>query len=179
MTCVLPSRLCVMSAILALLSVTGLAGCVDSAAPLLTDAQPLLGERLSLMLYALRDGAAHEPTAATFAWRAGRYMLISGGGPGIRDFTLHRFDGQDLIVQSAKPAFPAEYAIARKLADGTYLVFPVDEHDADQAIRGQFCAREPAIACRVATREAVLALARATAAKPHSTGGLAVLLAEH
>jgi hypothetical protein len=129
-------------------------------------------------LYALREGAAHEPVAETFRWRKGRYIRI-GGTPatGIGDFTLHDFEGADLIVQSIRSGLPAEYAIARKLADATFLLVAIDENDADESTRGKFCGKQPGVSCRVTTRDAVLAFARATAAKQHSTGGLAVLMA--
>jgi hypothetical protein len=154
-----------------------LAGCIDSATPILTDAQPFLGEAPHLQFYALHDGAAHEPTDQTFRWQDGRYVAQSGASNDIGDFTLHAFEGADLLVQSIRSSLPAEYAIARKLADGTYLVFYVDETDADDATRRKFCSTENGAACRVSSREAVLALARATAAKPHADGGLAVLIA--
>ncbi len=78
-------------------------------------------------------------------------------------------------MQSLRRGHPAEYGIARKLADGTYLLFAVDEDDADEATRAKFCDKGAGTACRVATREAVLAFARASAAKPHPAGGLALL----
>lgn len=121
--------------------------------------------------------AAHEPDTETFVWRNDRYRPIRGAASDIHDFTLHGFEGADLIVQSLRPGHPAEYGIARKLADATYLLFAVDETDADAATRDKYCGKEPGAACRVATREAVFAFARASAAKPHSTGGLAVLMA--
>jgi hypothetical protein len=165
--------------ILAVTSVAMLAGCIDSAKPLLTGAEPLLGERPRLQFYVLRDGAAHEPTAETFRWSDGRYVPVNGNAKDIGAFTLHAFEGMDLIVQSARPGHPAEYAIARKIADGTYFLMAVDETDADDATRRQYCGGEAFAACRVLTREAVEAFARATAAKPHASGGLAVLTAEH
>jgi hypothetical protein len=179
-----PFRAAFAPQILALASFALLAGCIDSVQPILTDAQPLLGERPRLEFYALREGAAHEPTAETFAWRGTRYVPTGGTAADVGDFTLHNFkgdafEGADLIVQSIRSGKPAEYAIARKLAGGTYLVVAIDENDADEATRGKFCGHEAGAACRVATREAVLAFAHATAAKPHAAGGLAVLMAEH
>ena len=165
--------------ILALCSLALLAGCIDSAKPILTDAQPLLGERPRLEFYVLRDGAAREPTGETFAWRNDRYVPIRGTAGDIGAFTLHPFAGADLIVQSMRPNKPAEYAIARKLADATYLLVAVDEADADYATREKFCGKVANAACRVATRDAVESFARATAAKPHAAGGLAVLMAGH
>jgi hypothetical protein len=178
-----PQRARLAPRMFALASFALLAGCIDSATPIFTDARPLLGERPRLQLYTLRDDAAHEPETETFAWRGGRYVPTGGTVKNavkeLGEFSLHEFEGADLIVQSIRRGRPAEYAIARKLADGTYLVAAIDETDADAATRGKYCNTDAATACRVTTREAVLALARATAAKPHSTGGLAVLVAQH
>jgi hypothetical protein len=164
--------------VLALAGFVLLAGCISSSAPILTDGQPLLGEQPHLHFYTLRDGAAHDPATATFRWRDGRYVPVGGTQKDIGPFTLHAFEGSDLLVQSIRPGKPVEYAIARKLAEGTYLVFAVEEADADATTRAKYCNTDQNAACRVATREAVLAFAHATAAKPHSTGGLAILMGQ-
>jgi hypothetical protein len=165
--------------IFALAALLSLGGCIDSFQPLLTGAQPLLGNRPHIEFYVLRDGAATEPMTETFAWRDSRYVPIHSTASDLHDFTLHAFAGADLIVQSLRAGHPVEYGVARKLADGTYLLFAVDEKDADAATRDKYCGNEPSAACRVATAEAVLAFARASAAKPRSSGGLAVLMADH
>ena len=167
-----------MARLLALSICALLANCIDSVEPILTNAQPVLGDRLRFALYALRDGAAHDPITATFVWRHDRYVLTRGGGEGFGDITVHILEGPDSIVQSIRPGLPTEYAIARKLAEATYLVIPIDEADADETTRNRFCGRRIDTSCRVSIRDGVLALARATAAKPHPTGGLAVLLAD-
>jgi hypothetical protein len=164
--------------IIVLMSLTALAGCIDAAQPILTGGQQLVGARPHFQFYVLRDGAAREPTAETFAWRGDRYVPVRGDTRDIGAFTLHAFEGGDLLVQSLRPGKPVEYALARKLADGTFLLVAVDEADADDSTRAKFCAKEPDAACRVTTRDAVMAFARATAAKPHSSGGLAVLIAD-
>jgi hypothetical protein len=179
MTDELPKRARLARTILALASFVLLAGCISSNAPVLSDAQPLLGEHPHLQFYTLRDGAAREPSAETFRWRNGRYVPTGGTAGDIGPFTLHAFEGDDVIVQSIRSGHPTEYAIARKLADATYLVIAIDESDADEPTRSKFCDKDLTVSCRVTTREAVLAFARATAAKPHATGGLAVLMAEH
>jgi hypothetical protein len=163
--------------LLALASFALLAGCIDSAAPILTDAQPRLGLAPHLQFYALHDGAAHDPSEETFNWRDSRYVPVKGSADDMGEFTLHDFENGDLIVQNVRSGHPAEYAIARKLADGAYLVIAIDENDADAATRSKYCSTDGGHACRVTTGEAILALARATAAKPHARGGLAVLLA--
>jgi hypothetical protein len=163
---------------LALASFVLLTGCISSDGPILTDGQPLLGKEPRLRFYVLRDGTAHEPSAETFRWQGGRYVPVGGSAKDIGPFTLHAFAGADLIVQSIRAGKPVEYGIARKLADGVYLLAAVDESDADAATQNKFCEKAATVACRVKSREAVLAFASASAAKPHAGGGLALLM-EH
>jgi hypothetical protein len=163
---------------LTLASFVLLTGCISSNGPILTDGQPLLGKEPRLRFYVLRDGSAHEPSAETFRWQDGRYVPVGGNAKDLGPFTLHVFEGADLIVQSIRAGKPVEYGIARKLAEGVYLLAAVDQSDADAATQNKFCEKAATVACRVTSREAVLALARASAAKPHAGGGLALLM-EH
>ena len=153
----------------------GLSACVESEAPLLDDGKPLLGERIRLRIYSMRDGLAHEPQAATFRWKDGRYVPV-GRFKDIEPFTLHAFEGADLIAQSHSKHKKMEYGLVRKLAGGVFLVIPIDEDDADEATRAKFCRKDAAASCRIESRDALLALARATGAKPHDRGGLAILV---
>jgi len=162
---------------LALASFALLTGCISSDGPILTDGQPLLGKEPHLLFYVLRDGTAREPSAKTFRWQDGRYVPVGRSAKDIGPFTLHAIEDSDLIVQTLSAGKPVEYGVARKLADGVYLVAVVDENDADAATQNKFCQKPPGAACRVNSREAVLAFARATAAKPHAAG--LVLLMEH
>jgi hypothetical protein len=155
-----------------------LAGCIDSAQPLLGNARPLLGERLNLQLYAMRKNDVYDPATANFVWRNGRYARTGGTDTSIHDFTVHPFRGSDLIAQEIPPGGPVNYAIVHKLAEGTYLVFAIDESDANYATRERFCSNRRDLGCTVTTRQAVLALARASAAKRPSVGGLVLVLAE-
>ncbi len=164
--------------ILAVASLAFLAGCIDSAEPLLGDARPLLGERLDLQLYAMRENVVYDPATANFIWQNGRYARTGGTDTSLHDFTLHPFRGSDLIAQEIHAGAPVNYAILRKLAEGTYLVFVIDEADADKATRKKFCGKRLVAGCTVTTRQAVLAFARASAAKRPSVGGLVLLLAE-
>ena len=163
---------------LALASFVLLTGCISSDGPIFTDGQPLLGNDPHLLFYVLRDGTVREPSAKTFRWQDGRYVPVGRSAKDIGPFTLHAGEGSDLIVQTLSAGKPVEYGVARKLADGVYLVAVVDESDADEATRNKFCEKPPGAACRVTSREAVLAFARASAAKPHAGSGL-VLLMEH
>jgi len=178
MTGNLPSSARLLPAVFALAICALLGNCIDSAQPVLTDAHPILGDRLRFALYALREGAAHDPITASFVWRNDRYVLTSGNDEGFGDITIHPFEGQDLLVQSIRDRLPAEYAIARKLAAGVYLVVPIDETDADASTRRRFCGAEKRLSCHVTVRAAIIAFARATASKQHPDGGLAVLLAD-
>ena len=122
---------------LALASFALLTGCISSDGPILTEAQPLLGKEPHIRFYVLRDGTVREPSAKTFRWQDGRYVPIGGNAKDIGPFTLHAFEGSDLIVQSLRAGKPVEYGVARKLADGVYLLAAVDESDADAATQKQ------------------------------------------
>ncbi len=154
-----------------------LSGCISSTAPILTDAKPVLGERGQIHVYTLSDGAARDPSVVTFQWNGARY-LIRGKSLGISDFTLHPYEGRDLVVQSTSQRAPrtVEYGLARRLADATYLLVPINEDDADASMRENFCTKTQDASCRIATTEQIFAFARATADKPIEGGGLAVVL---
>ncbi|MGH6663473.1 MAG: hypothetical protein ACREB2_01030 [Pseudolabrys sp.] len=155
-----------------------LSACIDSSGPILTDAQPILGPRLKLQLYALRDGHAFDPERARFAWDGKRYVRSGGGMKDVGSFTLHAFEGGDFLVQSISTRHPqhTEYALMRPLADGVYYVVAVDEDDADAATRAAQCKHPGGVACRVETREQLFTFARATAARKATNGGLALRL---
>lgn len=154
-----------------------LAGCIDSKDPIFADAQPMLGERLSLQLYTLRDGHASGSERARFVWDGHRYKRAGGGMKDVASFTLHPFEGGDSIVQSVSTRHPehVEYALMHLLTDGVYLVHAIDEEDADAATRAQ-CRHPGGTACRIEMRDQLLAFARATAAKKQNGGGLAIRL---
>jgi hypothetical protein len=155
-----------------------LAGCIDSATPILADAQPLLGKRLHLQLYSLRDGHAHDPERARFMWDGKGYVRAGRGMKDIASFTLHPFEGSDFIVQSVSTEHPehVEYALMRMLAEGVYQVVAIDEDNAEAAARAAGCKHPRGVACRIETREQLFTFARATAAKRKAAGGLAVRL---
>jgi hypothetical protein len=155
-----------------------LTGCIDSSGPILTDAQPILGPRLNLQLYSLREGHAHDPERASFAWNGKLYVRSGGGMKDVSSFTVHPFEAGDSIIQSSQLRHPqiAEYALMRKLAEGVYQVIAIDEDDADEATRAAQCKHPGGTACRIETREQLFAFARATAAKRKTDGGLAIQL---
>jgi hypothetical protein len=163
---------------LAALCGMALTGCIDSSGPILTDAQPVLGPRLTLQLYSLREGHAHDPERASFAWDGKLYVRSGGGMKDVSGFSVHPFEAGDSIIQSSQLRHPqiAEYALMRKLAEGVYQVIAIDEDDADEPTRAAQCKHPGGTACRIETREQLFTFARATATKRKTNGGLAIQL---
>ena len=163
----------------ALLAPLLLAGCVDSAAPLLTGAQPLFGPTVRVHGYSLTEGRASGPDVAHFRWDGAQYRAVGRPTFDVASFTAVPLGGNDLVIQSrsSRPQVQGiEYALARKLADGVYLVAAIDEADADDATRAKFCTKTGSSSCGLANSEALLAFARATAARPDPKGSLAVIV---
>jgi hypothetical protein len=168
-------------AALAALCALSLSGCIDSSGPILADSQDVFGPQIKLRLFTLRQGRAHDPELATFRWNGALYSHAGGGMREAAAFSVHPFEAGDFIIQgvSAKRPRITEYALLHRLADGVYMVWAIDEMDADEPTRAAFCGKgdkkDPA-ACRIETREQLFAFARATTARPHADSGLAVRL---
>jgi hypothetical protein len=154
-----------------------LTGCISSTAPILSDAKPVLGERGLIHVFTLSQGAAHEPGVISFQWSGSRY-LVRGKPIGFSDFTAYPYEGRDWIVQGTTQRAPShiEYGLARRLADGVYLLVAINEDDADPPAREKFCTKTQDASCRIATPEQLFVFARATADKPVEGGGLAVVV---
>jgi hypothetical protein len=154
-----------------------LTGCISSSAPVLSDAKPVLGERGLIHAFRLSQGAAHDPVVVSFQWSGSRY-LMRGKSIGFGDFTAHPYEGRDWIVQGTtqRPPRRIEYGLARRLADGVFLLVPIDEDDADQPMRDKFCTKTQDASCRIATPEQLFVFARASADKAVEGGGLAVVV---
>jgi len=164
---------------LLVVSALSLSACIDSATPILMGSQPLLGQTFNLQFFSLRKGVAHDPQQARYVWNGKQYTHAGGGMEDAKAFTVHAFDGGDLIAQSVADERQStiEYGLLRRLADGVFLLVPVDEDDADEATRAKYCERAENSSCRVSTREQLFALARATAARRSDRGGLVIRLA--
>jgi hypothetical protein len=163
----------------ATLSALALAGCVDSADPLLTGTQPVLGPRLRVHVYTLSEGPASAPDIAAFRWDGAQYAVVGQPTLDIAAFTLAPYRGDDLIVQSrsARPQVKGiEYALARRQANGVYLVSGIDEQDADAATRAKFCTKSASSSCEIADRDALMAFVDSTAGRPERKGALAVIV---
>jgi hypothetical protein len=161
----------------AALAALALTGCISSSAPVLSDAKPVLGERGLIHVFTLSQGAAHDPSVLSFQWSGSRY-LVRGKSIGVSDFTAYPYEGRDWIVQGTtqRPPQRIEYGLARRLADGVYLLVAIDEDDADEPTREKFCTKTQDASCRIATPEQLFVFARASAAKPVEDGGLAVVV---
>jgi hypothetical protein len=161
----------------AALAALALTGCISSTAPILSDAKPVLGERGLIHVFTLSQGAAHDPGTVSFQWSGSRY-LVRGKPIGFSDFTAYPYEGRDWIVQGTTQRAPQriEYGLARRLADGTYLLVAINEDDADGPSREKFCTKTQDASCRIATPEQLFVFARASADKPLEGGGLAVVV---
>jgi hypothetical protein len=151
--------------------------CVSSTEPILSDGKGILGDGGQLHLFDIQEGGNRNPRTYQFQW-SGRRYAARGRGIEVSDFTVHPYEGRDLIVQARaqRPLRPYFYALARKLADGVYLVTPIDANDADEATRNRFCIKTRDAPCRIETPEQLFVFARATAAKETEQGKLAVLV---
>ena len=165
----------------AMLAAVLLGGCVNSTVPLITDAQPVFGPDVKMHVYSIGDQRANGPGLAAFHWDGHEYRDVNKSVLEIAAFAAVPLAHDDLLIQSrsAKPdAKTLDYAIARRIATGVDMVAHIDEADADAATRATFCDKAMTEVCRVAAREGLMAIARAAAAKPGTSGFLAVLVGE-
>ncbi len=161
------------------LGALALAGCINSAKPILTDAKPLLGQHLRLQTYSLDSkGVSDGPEQAEYVWKGTYYAHVSGGMQDVPGFTVHPFENGDYIVQTRPkdPKGKIEYALLHPFVAGVYRAVVIDEDDASTAVRAANCKASKESSCRVETRAQLWALARATAAGPKDRGGLAIKL---
>jgi hypothetical protein len=154
-----------------------LTGCISATAPILTDAQAILGEQIDVHVFSGPKGAGSPHTVVTYQWNGSRY-LPRDASQDFGEFTIHPYEGRDLIVQTRAARVPrvTEFALARRLAERVYLLTPINEEDADEAMRERFCTKTQDAACRISTPEQLFVFARATAAKDEDSGGIAVIV---
>ena len=169
-----------MRAIFAALCSLTVAGCIDSAKPILTDSQQAFGKVAKFQLYGVRKGFGVDPEQTTFTWNGALYARTSGGLKDVSAFSVHPFEAGDFIVQSVPANRPSmtEYALMHKLLDGVFQVVVIDENDADEPTRAAYCGKgeKNDRTCRIETREQLFAFARATAARKRDDGGIAIRL---
>lgn len=148
----------VIRAVLTAFCTLTLASCIDSSDPILSGSQRIFGAKLHLQFYALNKGFASDPEQASFAWNGARYKRVAGGMRDTATLSVHPFESDDYIIQE----------VPVRLID-------------DAPTRAVFCGKgdkkDPA-SCRIKTREALIAFARATAGRTTQDGGLAIRLAD-
>jgi hypothetical protein len=173
------SRLHRMGLAAAVTAAFTLSACVESQLPLMTDTRPLLGQQFEVHLYeTFVDGKASDFHTSTYYWKEGQYVRSSGLARDAKRFVAQSLAANDFLLQSSDDSAKLYYYwIGRKLAVGVYLIFPLDETDADDATRTAVCGKDQAEGnCRVSTYDQLVTMARATAAKPVRNAALGVVL---
>jgi hypothetical protein len=163
----------------AIVATLTLAACVQSQQPLITDAKPVLGQQFEVHLYEnFVNNKATDVHASVYHWKDGAYVRANGLARDAKQFVAQPLAANDFLLQSAHDSTGLfHYWIGRKLNPGVYLVFPLDEADASEAVRKSACGETQHEGfCRVTTHVQVVALALATAAKPVRNAALGVVL---
>ena len=158
----------------------GVASCVASSKEMISDAKPAMGPQFTAQLFRrFYDGKAHELQASSFRWQDGAYVNV-GGPVDLRRFVSAPLKGDDSIIQGSDMSGKIySYWLGRKLADGAYLILPLDEGDVDAASRNKFCATQQASGiCIVNSKESLIALAEATARSPIKNAEVAVIVGD-
>ena len=167
-----------MGLVAAVTAALALSACVESQVPLLTNAQPLLGQQFEVHLYEnFVDGKAGDFHTAAYQWKENNYVRGSGLARDAKRFVAQALAVNDFLLQPTDSKNLFNYWIGRKLSVGVYLIIPLDEADADDATRTAVCGKDqPEGICQVETYEQLLKMARATAAKPVRNAALGVVL---
>jgi hypothetical protein len=162
------------------------AACVTSTESILGDAKAILGERGLLYVFAPPKDGGRDVLRFSFQWSRDRYLTGRPGTTGSGEFTAHPFEGRDLVLQWKGAALWSQkrklavrqvtYYLARKVAEGAYLFFPISENDVDEAARKRFCTSSPETVCRISTPEQLFVFARATAEKEEQDAGMAIIV---
>src|SRR5262249_9102927 len=147
----------------------GLTGCISATGPILGDAKAILGDRVQVHAFASPKDGKRDYTTGIFEWSGSRYVRRTGD---FTDFTVHPYDGRDLIIQSqpSRGSTTIDFGLARRIAEGVYLIIPIQEEDADEPTRERFCTKTQEATCRISTPEQLFVFARATAARDEDIG---------
>jgi hypothetical protein len=142
---------------------------VQSREPLLAaGSKPLLGAQFQLNLYQdFIEGKALSVKTSVFRWNDTHYSLVSGDSSGEKYFVIQSFGSNDFLIEATYENDNV-YLLARRLANGTYRILPIDQNDVDEATRIRTCVTRNPIICMIETRQQLDAFVRAAAAK---TGG--------
>src|SRR5262249_35499249 len=76
-----------------------LTGCVTSTGPILSDAKALLGERIQVHAFSPAKDGKRDHSTVIYEWTGSRYVPRPASAD-FTDFTIHPYEGRDLIIQS-------------------------------------------------------------------------------
>jgi len=154
----------------------GLTGCISATGPILGDAKAILGDRIQVHAFAGPKDGKRDYTTGIFEWSGSRYVRRSGN---FTDFTIHPYEGRDLIIQSqtSRGSTTIDFGLARRIAEGVYLIIAIQEEDADEPTRARFCTKTQGASCRISTPEQLFVFARATATRDEDIAAVAVVVA--
>jgi hypothetical protein len=107
---------------------------------------------------------SHFLNCSVFRWDDTHYSLVSGDSSGEKYFVVHAFDSNDLLIEATYENDNV-YLLARKPANGTYRILPIDQNDVDEATRVRTCVTRNPIICIVETRQQLDTFVRAAADK--------------
>ncbi|WP_158808967.1 hypothetical protein [Beijerinckia sp. L45] len=145
----------------------------------MSNAQPVLGRQFAAHVYRRFDGGkADELKTAAFRWKDGVYVKDGADESTLTRFVSEPLQGDDTLIQGWNSTGKMySYWIGRKVMQGAYLVFPVDETNAADATRNEVCMiAQPQGFCIVKTHEQLMAMALATARAPVKNGEIAVIV---
>jgi hypothetical protein len=151
-----------------------LSACVQSKTPLLTATKPLLGDQFQLNRYEdFTDGKADSVKLSVFRWNGTRYAFVSGASD-VKSFVAEPLDADTFLLEAGDDKVYA-YLLARKLAEGTYRILPVDEKYLDAATQTKNCVTQDRETCVVATRQQLDTFVKASIGKTIAYTMLAVV----
>jgi hypothetical protein len=160
---------------LAPLLALALTGCISASGEILGDAKAILGDRIQVHAFTSSKDGKRDYTTGIFEWSGSRYVRRSGD---FTDFTIHPYEGRDLIIQSptSRGSTTINFGLARRIAEGVYLILPIQDEDADEPTRARFCTKTQGADCRISTPEQLFVFARASAARDEDIGGVVVVV---
>lgn len=158
-----------------------LSACVESEIPLVANGKSLLGSNFEVHLY--EDFVENKATnfhASTYSWRDGQYVRASNVAYEAARFVAEPLGESDFLVQLTDGrAKIATYWVARKVTGGVYRIFAINERDVDEKSRNASCeSNQPEGICRIKSYEALIILAKATAARPIREAALGVIVSK-
>ncbi len=161
----------------------GLGSCVISDKPLVVGSKPLLGDRFDAVLFRdFTEGSGYSAQKVGYHWSDGYYLRASAGGKHMVRFAAETLSATDFLIERSQDDRAAgqaklfTYFIARKVADGAYLVAPLNENDLSAADREAMCDKDqPEGFCSIKDHDQLMTSARATEGKTLKNVSVAVL----